>query len=130
MVRFKKLIKQRKTGIAWGYFMQIIQQEAVVVQGIVVVLSLITTASVLQIRGYDIPIWLLALIAGIVLILGGVVVFVKGMPSYFKAFNEQWCKHDNPMMKKIDKIEKNQELIMKHLGLQDKEEKDNGDKTL
>lgn len=123
--RLKKVMKQRKTGIGWGYFMQIIQQEAVVVQGIMIVLQMITTASVLQIVGYQIPLWLIAVMVGTVLIVGGVVVFIKGMPSYFKAFNQQFYKHENPMRKDIELLQENQKIehrnnvkIMEHLGLE------------
>lgn len=112
--KVKKALKQRKTGIGWGYFMQIIQQEAVVVQGIMIVLQLITTASVLQIVGYQMPLWFLALIVAIILIIGGVIVFIKGMPSYFKAFNDQFWKHDNPMRRAIEKTQRNQEIIYRN----------------
>ena len=114
----KKLLKQRKMGNAWGFFMQIVQQEAIPIQTVILVLSLITTASVLQIRGYEVPIWLLAVVIGVVLIIGGLLIFTVGMPSYFSAFNDQFWKHNNPLRRKIESIEENQKRIMKHLGME------------
>lgn len=114
----RKLFRQRKMGNAWGYFMQIVQQEAIPIQSVILVLSLVTTASVLQIRGYEIPIWALALVIAVVLAIGGVAIFTVGMPSYFSAFNDQFWKHNNPLRRKMEAIEENQRKIMKHLGME------------
>lgn len=108
-------------GNAWGYFMQIVQQEAIPIQSVILVLSLVTTASVLQIRGYEIPIWALAVVIGVILAVGGIAIFTVGMPSYFSAFNDQFWKHNNPLRRKIEEIEKNQKKIMKHLGIKDED---------
>lgn len=113
-----KLFRQRKTGRTWGYFMQIIQQEAIVVQTMILILSFVTTASVLQIRGYEVPVWLLVVFGVAIIVVGGIGVYVLGMPSYFGAFNEQFYKHNNPMRRDIEHLQRNQEKIMKHLGIE------------
>lgn len=116
-----KVFRQRNVGKSWGFFMQIIQQEAIVVQGTILLLSLITTASVLQIRGFQIPVWLLAVVVGLFLIVGAVAIWAAGMPSYFKAFNDQFYKHGNPMRKDIEKIMVDQKKIMEYLGIKDED---------
>ena len=116
-----KVLKQRNIGRWWGYFMQIIQQEAIVIQAIMMILQLITTATVLQIAGYQIPIWLLTVIVASMLIVGGLGVWIIGMPSYFSAFNDQFYKHDNPLRKDVEKIAEQQKKIMKHLGIEDED---------
>ena len=119
-------MKQFNTGKWWGMLMQIVQQESVLINGMTLLISIITAGSVLQIRGYEVPIWMLVIIGAVVIILGGVAIYMLGMPSYFSAFNDQFYKHDNPMRRDIeklqadsDKILKQQALIMKHLGIDD-----------
>jgi len=114
-----KVLKQRNIGKWWGYFMQIIQQEAVVIQAIMIILQLITTATVLQIAGYQMPVWLLAVIVAGLLIVGGLGVWIIGMPSYFSAFNDQFYKHDNPLRKDVEDIANRQKKIMEYLGIED-----------
>lgn len=110
-------LKQRETGNTWGNFMQVVQQLGLAVQVVNLVLLVITTSSILQTRGYDIPVWLLGIIAMLVIFGAGILVFTLGMPSYFSAFNEQFYKHKNPMRKDIEKI-------MEKLGI---EREKNGD---
>jgi len=109
------MLKQKRTGKIWGYLMQIAQQEAFVFQSIVLVLSVITTASVLQIRGYAVPVWLLAIVAIVVILAGGVAIWLRGLPSYFSAFNDQFYKHDNMLRQDIEKIKSDNEKILKLL---------------
>jgi hypothetical protein len=118
-MKISKSVKQYNIGKGWGYMMQIIQQEAVVIQGIILISSLITASSVLQIRGYEIPLWVFLALAGTLIILGGIGIFIMGMPSYFSAFNDQFWKHNNPMREKMELMESNQKKIMEKLGIKD-----------
>jgi len=111
------MLKQKKTNKYWGYFMQIIQQESVVINSFTMIFSLIAAGGVMQIRGYEVPIWALLVIVAIGVIVGGIVIWTKGMPSYFSAFNDQFAKHDNPILQRMDKYEKNQKKIMEKLGI-------------
>lgn len=112
-----KLLKQRDTGKLWGFSMQIIQQEAVVIQGLILLSSLVTTSSILQIRGYEIPVWILIIIVVVIIVLGGVAVYVLGMPSYFSAFNDQFYRHNNPMRIDIEKLQSNDEELKKQVAV-------------
>lgn len=113
------MLKQKRTGKIWGYLMQIAQQEAFVFQSIVLVLSLITTASVLQIRGYAVPVWVLAAVAVVIIFAGGLAIWLRGLPSYFSAFNDQFYKHDNLLRQDIDKLKKDNERILELLEKKD-----------
>ena len=112
-----KFLKQRNTGKFWGFSMQIIQQEAVVIQGLILLSSLITTSSILQIRGYEIPVWILIITVCIIIVVGGVAVYVLGMPSYFSAFNDQFYRHNNPMRIDIERLQSNDEELKKQVAL-------------
>lgn len=99
-----RIFRQYKVGNAWGNFMQVIQQLGLVVQVINLCLLVVTTSSILQSRGYEIPIWLLGIIVVLMILGAGLLIFKLGMPSYFGAFNEQCYKHNNPMRRDIEKI--------------------------
>lgn len=111
----KRLFRQRKMGRAYGNFMQIAQQLGLASQVISLCLLIVTVSSVLQLRGYEIPIWLMALVVVCTLFVAGGVVFTLGLPSYFNAFNKQFYRHNNPMRKDIEKI-------LDHLGLKKSED--------
>jgi hypothetical protein len=105
MIKFIRLIlKQRKVGNFYGNFMQVAQQLGLVSQIISLCLLIVTTASVLQDRGIQVPVWLLGLLVIGIICVAALLVFTLGVPSYFGAFNEQMYKHNNPMRKDIEKI--------------------------
>lgn len=113
-----KIFKQHDIGNKWGFFMQIIQQEAIVIQSIILTLTVVTAASVLQIRGYEVPIWLLVAVIAVILAIGGVGIYLVGMPSYFSAFNDQFYKHNNPLVRDVKENAKKIDAIMKHFGIE------------
>ena len=45
--------------------------------------------------------------------------YIIGAPSSFAYWNHQIWKHENPQRTKLEKIERNQRLIMKKLGIED-----------
>jgi len=112
-----KMFRQHKTNRAYGNFMQIVQQLGLFVAVINLCLLIITASSVLQLRGYEVPVWLLGLLAACVLGIAGSMVFAFGLPSYFSAFNKQFYRHDNLLRKDIEKI-------LDHLGLEKSSDED------
>ena len=101
-----RIFKQHKVGKTWGYILQVAQQGGLVTQIIMLTIQIITLASVLQLRGIMVPVWLLGLLAFGILGTTGIILYKFGNPSYFSAWSEQFYKHDNPMRRDIEENKK------------------------
>lgn len=99
-----RIFKQHKVGKTWGYLIQVATQGSVVTQVVMLSIQVITLASVLQLRGIMVPVWLLGLLAFSIVGTAGLIIYKFGNPSYFAAFSEQFYKHDNPLRKDIEEI--------------------------
>ena len=113
-----KLFKQYKIGKigkTWGYIIQVASQGSIVTQIVMLSIQIITLASVLQLRGIMIPVWLLGVLAFSIVGIAGIIIFKLGNPSFFAAYNEQAYKHDNPIRKDIEENKKVLEEIKKTL---------------
>jgi len=115
-----KLFKQYKVGNTWGYLLQVASQGSVVTQIVMISIQVITLASVLQLRGIMVPVWLIGLLAFSIVGTAGILIFKLGNPSYFAALNEQAYKHDNPIRKDLEDVKKTLAEIQEKLSQYEK----------
>lgn len=101
-----KFFKQYKIGNTWGYLIQVAGQGSVITSIVMLSIQIIVLASVLQLRGIMIPVWLIGLLAFSIVGVAGILIFKLGNPSYFASLNEQFYKHDNPIRKDIEENKK------------------------
>ncbi len=108
-----------------GGFLDTYGRATVVISGIqfmIVVVILYTTSLQSAIAQYLpwMSFWLYILLA--VLLVLGLLIFSRLMiiPSAYTFTNKQLWENNNPMRKKLEKIEMNQKRIMKKLGIEDK----------
>lgn len=111
-----KLFKQYNIGNTWGYIVQVASQGGIVIQVVMLSTQVIILASVLQLRGIMIPVWLIGLLAFSIVGTAGILIFKLGNPSYFAAWNEQFYKHNNPLRKDIEDIKRTLAELRKEKG--------------
>jgi len=110
-----KQYKIGKIGKPWGYIIQVAGQGSVITTTVMMAIQVVTLASVLQLRGIMVPVWLLGFLAFSIVGTAGIIIFKLGNPSYFAALNEQAYKHDNPIRRDIEENKKVLEEIKKTL---------------
>lgn len=115
-----KLFKQYKVGKTWGYIIQVASQGSIVTQIVMISIQIVTLASVLQLRGIMVPVWLLGLLAFSIIGIAGILIFKLGNPSFFAAYNEQAYKHSNPIRKDIEDVKKTLAEIQEKLAQYEK----------
>jgi len=115
-----KLLKQYKVGNTSGYLLQVASQGSIVTQIVMISIQVITLASVLQLRGIMVPVWLIGLLAFSIVGTAGILIFKLGNPSYFAALNEQAYKHDNPIRKDLEDVKKTLAEIQEKLSQYEK----------
>lgn len=115
-----KLFEQHKIGKTWGYIIQVASQGSVVTQIVMISIQVVTLASVLQLRGIMVPVWLLGLLAFSIVGTAGILIFKLGNPSFFAAYNEQAYKHSNPIRKDLEDVKKTLAEIQEKLAQNEK----------
>ena len=105
------IFKQKNVGNHWGIFANVAAQLSILI-AMLNLLLLIATAYNTTLREwfeqYGIPLNFLAFMGLIALLLlvAAVLVYKFALPSYFSAVNDQIYKHDNPIRKDIEQVQK------------------------
>lgn len=126
----KNLWSQKNVGNWWGGFKQVATQLSLYYQVLVLALILptaytTTLAPWLHEHNISIPFWVFAASAVGLLVVVGIAEYKLSLPSYFSFWNQQYYRHDNPLVKDVkalhDKIDTLTEKI-EALKLEPKEE--------
>lgn len=114
----KRFLKQENTGQWWGGFKAIISSASSYASWASMAMQAITLYFVSK-SGISIWIFIIVIIVFVI----GIMIFEwkVTIPSAVRFTNSQAYKHDNPIRKDIEKILKQNKLIMDKLGIDSKE---------
>jgi uncharacterized membrane protein len=118
-------MKQRNGGIWWGHLKQLISQIGL--YAFIVNLALLIPTAFnttfypwwYRMFGVELSFWWFM---GAVLLVFGLMALVEwsfGLRSYFSSWTSQFWTPDNPMRKDMERLDRQQKAIMKHLGIKD-----------
>jgi hypothetical protein len=117
-------IGQKSTGSFLGGIMEAYQRSSVVVnavQFLAVIVMLFTTSAEPFLAKYlpwvTFPIYMMVAVVGIGCLM--VVAYILAIPSAYSFFNNQVWKHNNPQKRKLERIDRRQQLILDKLGIKD-----------
>lgn len=115
------LLKQKNIGVWLGGLKHAMGQVGMYVSFMNLFMLAITTYNTGWVQEYIIDVNFAQFMLIIIGIIGLLLIMVTkiDIPSYFGFWNSQFWSHQNPLRKEIEEIKKNQELIMKHLGIED-----------
>lgn len=106
-----KIFGQRNIGKQWGIFAQVASQLAIFVSMINLLLiaatAYNTTLSGWFIeKGIDIGFWHFVFIIVGLLGVAFILLYKFALPSFFEFWNDQFYRHDNPLVRDVEEIKK------------------------
>lgn len=124
------LFGQRKTGRYVGGLLETYARAAGIISavqllGVLVILfttSIAPFASHYGLTWLSFPLYIAVAIVGMVVLM--CVVYVVAIPSVYDFANQQSWKHNNPIRRKLELMERNQKRIASKLGIELEEDSD------
>jgi len=114
------VLKQKNLGQQWGVFATLAGQLSIFI-AMLNLLLLITTAYNTTLRGwfehYNIPLnfWTFTGSVALLLTIAASLLYKFALPSFFSFLNDQAYRHDNPIRKDIEKLQKTLDSNLKEV---------------
>ena len=110
-MRDNRVFKQKNLGQQWGIFATLAGQLSIFI-AMINLLLLIMTAYNTTLRGwfeyYNIPLnfWSFTGLVVLLLTITAYLLYKFALPSFFSFLNDQGYRHDNPIRKDIERVQK------------------------
>ncbi len=109
---FGTMIRQKNIGRQWGSFVLVVTQMGIFTSSLTLLLVAINAygeiSGWLRIHGVTMPFWVFIVgIFGLMVVVFPVLAWKFLLPSYYSSSNEQFFRHNNPIMKDMEELKKN-----------------------